>query len=80
MHDRLIHDTAHRAAVEVLNVFAPLLREEEQLDAYREVMPIVSEALVRFQEALAREQARLSPTAHDAKALGRSTTVGQEIG
>jgi hypothetical protein len=60
----LVHDSAHWATLEVLHVFAPLLREEEQLDAYREVMPILSAALVRFQEAVAREQARLSPTSN----------------
>jgi hypothetical protein len=62
MHERIVHDAAHRAALKILNIFAPLLREEEQLDAYREVMPIVSDALKRFEESLARQRARLSPT------------------
>ncbi len=62
MHDRLIHDEAHKAAVQILGIFAPLLREEEQRDAYKEVMPVVIEALRRFAGSLAREQARLTPT------------------
>jgi hypothetical protein len=59
MHRRIIHDVAHGATVEVLRVFAPLLREEEQLDAYREVMPILTGALVRFEASLTRERTRL---------------------
>jgi hypothetical protein len=64
MHDRLIHDQAHRAAVQILSIFAPLLREDEQRDAYQEVMPVVEETLCRFAESLAREQARLTPTSN----------------
>ncbi|MFO0808978.1 MAG: MT-A70 family methyltransferase [Gemmataceae bacterium] len=61
MYERLKHDAAHRAAIEILGVFAPLLREEERQDAYREVMPIVTDALARFEESLARERARPRP-------------------
>jgi hypothetical protein len=63
MHQRLIHDASHRAAVKILHVFAPLLREEEIRDAYEEVMPIISEAICHYDQSLREEKARLRPTA-----------------
>jgi hypothetical protein len=70
MHGRLAHDAAHQATLKVLRVFGPLLREEEQQDAYEEIMPIVTETLTRFSESLAREQARLSPAKPVVEPLG----------
>jgi hypothetical protein len=62
MHHRLIHDASHHAAVKLLQVFAPLLRDEELRDAYQEVMPIISEAIAFYEEALRQEKGRLRPT------------------
>jgi hypothetical protein len=61
MHQRLIHDASHRAALKVLHVFSPLLREEELRDAYEEVMPIISEAISCYEQSLLEEKARLRP-------------------
>ncbi len=61
MHQRLIHDACHPAAVKILHVFSPLLREEELKDAYEEVMPIISEAICRYEQLLQEEKARLRP-------------------
>jgi hypothetical protein len=61
MHQRLIHDASHRAAVKILHVFSPLLREEELRDAYEEVMPIIGEALSFYDQSLREEKARLQP-------------------
>ena len=61
MHQRLIHDASHRAAVKILHVFSPLLREEELRDAYEEVMPIISEAVSFYDQSLREEKTRLRP-------------------
>jgi hypothetical protein len=61
MHQRLIHDASHRAAVKILHVFGPLLRDEELRDAYEEVMPIIAEAIAFYEESLRQEKARLRP-------------------
>jgi hypothetical protein len=61
MHQRLIHDFSHRAAVRILHIFSPLLRDEELPDAYEEVMPIISEAISEFEKALREQKARLRP-------------------
>jgi hypothetical protein len=61
MHQRLIHDASHRAAVKILHVFGPLLRDEELRDAYEEVMPIITEAISFYLESLRQEKARLRP-------------------
>jgi hypothetical protein len=58
-----MHDASHRAAVKILHVFAPLLREEELRDAYEEVMPIIREAISLYDQSLREEKARLRPTA-----------------
>ena len=58
---RLCHDAAHAGTLRILEVFAPLLRQEEVKDAYEEVMPIVTEAITQFVHALARERERLNP-------------------
>jgi hypothetical protein len=67
MHQRLIHDYSHRAAVKILHVFSPLLREEELKDAYEEVMPIISDAISDFEKALQEEKARLRPMERNEK-------------
>jgi hypothetical protein len=64
MHNRLVHDASHEAAVKILHVFSPLLRGEEELkDAYEEVMPIISEAISRYDQLLREEKERLRPMA-----------------
>jgi hypothetical protein len=48
--------------MKILHVFSSLLREEELRDAYEEVMPIIREAIVRYEESLRQEKGRLRPT------------------
>jgi hypothetical protein len=72
MHQRLIHDASHRAAVKILHVFSPLLREEELKDAYEEVMPIISEAICLYDQSLREERARLRPMGEE-----RHTVAGK---
>jgi hypothetical protein len=67
MNQRLIHDASHRAAVMILHVFAPLLREEELRDAYEEVMPIISEAICQYDQSVEAEKARLRPMERNEK-------------
>lgn len=62
MKPRIAHDAAHRAAVEIINVFAPLLREEERRDAYEEVMPILLSAIENYERQAARTAERLCET------------------
>jgi hypothetical protein len=62
MQHRLIHDASHLAAMKILHIFAPLLRDEELRDAYQEVMPIIREAITRYEESLRQEKERLRPT------------------
>jgi hypothetical protein len=57
---RYRHDCAHRIAVKVLRIFAPLLREEEQQDAYRELMPVLMDGLADFETRRDREAKRLA--------------------
>jgi hypothetical protein len=59
--DSLIHDVAWEMAKEIVRIFAPCLREEEQLEAFREVYELVKEGLKQFQEKESRRQHRLRP-------------------
>ena len=43
--ERIRHDVAWATALEILEVFLPLLREEERRDAFGEIYDIVKAAL-----------------------------------
>ena len=53
------NEVAYTTSQKVVRVFAPLLREEEQVEAMNEVLPLVTEALREFAERLKRERTRL---------------------
>lgn len=53
------NDVAFTTSQKVVRVFAPLLREEEQVEAMNEVYPLVAEALREFADRLKRERTRL---------------------
>lgn len=53
------NEVAFTTSQKVVRVFAPLLREEEQVEAMNEVFPLVTEALREFAERLKRERTRL---------------------
>jgi hypothetical protein len=72
MHQRLIHDASHGGAIKILQLFAPLLRDEELRDAYEEVMPIISEAIARYDESLRQEEEGLRPMREERQPNGRS--------
>ncbi|MFO0796055.1 MAG: hypothetical protein U0804_01195 [Gemmataceae bacterium] len=53
------NDVAFATSQKVVRVFAPLLREEEQVEAMNEVYPLVAEALREFADRLKSERTRL---------------------
>jgi hypothetical protein len=53
------HEIAFATSQKVVQVFAPLLREEEQADAIREVYPLLKDALLLFADRMDRERRRL---------------------
>lgn len=57
---RCQHDCAHRMAVRLLRIVAPVLRGEEQQEAYREMMPVLVEGLADFETRRDREAQRLA--------------------
>jgi hypothetical protein len=60
--DSLIHDSAWAAAASVVEVFASLLREEEQRRAvFEEVYTRLKAALVRYEEKADRLAKRVKP-------------------
>jgi hypothetical protein len=61
MNTRIIHDTAHEAAVSLVAVIVNLIREEEQRDAYDEFYPIVRKALETYATEYDQVMARLYP-------------------
>lgn len=56
---RLIHDTARDLAAATVGVFSSLLREEEQVEAFRELYGLIKCHLEHFVLTQAREQKRL---------------------
>lgn len=60
--ESLKHDTAWATAVSILEVFEPLLREEEQREAFAEVYQRVKAGLECFEIEMDRRDARLKPT------------------
>jgi hypothetical protein len=59
--DRLIHDVAWVATQHVLEIFAPLLREEEQREAFAEIYQRVRAGLECYETRVERMARRLSP-------------------
>ncbi|AWM39116.1 hypothetical protein GobsT_26050 [Gemmata obscuriglobus] len=56
---RLINDTARETAKKIVQVFAPLLRDEELRDAFEEVLIHTTAGLERFTALSERERLRL---------------------
>jgi hypothetical protein len=59
--ESLKHDTAWATAVSILEVFEPLLREEEQQEAFAEVYQRVKAGLECFEIEADRMQRRMVP-------------------
>ncbi len=57
----LIHDVAWKISIEIVEIFAGLLREEEKRDAFEEVYAQVKAGLERFQVRHQRMQRRMRP-------------------
>lgn len=53
------HEVAFATSLAVVRVFAPLLRDEEQVDAVREVYELVKSSLLTFAERTSHEHKRL---------------------
>jgi hypothetical protein len=62
MADRLMHDCAYAASFHIVEIFAPLLGEEEQTDGFREVYSRLIAALECYEVHREREQHRLRPS------------------
>ncbi len=66
MHPRQATDAASRMARAVVPIFAPLLRDEELVDAYREVHDALVPLVERLLTAYDLERTRLAkPSASD---------------
>ena len=61
MQDRLRHDFCHALALRIVEVFRPLLRDEEAREAYAEVYEIARQESEKNDHARSRQQARLRP-------------------
>ncbi len=61
MTERLRHDVAWAVAHHVLEVFAPLLREEEQREAFAEVYQRVKAGIECYECRIERAAQRLRP-------------------
>jgi hypothetical protein len=59
--DRIRHDVAFAASLHILELFAPLLREEEKQDAFDEAFAIIKAALESYELQTTRMQQRLKP-------------------
>ena len=59
MCKRLRHDVTWATSQHILRIFAPLLREEEQTDAFAEVYAQVKAGIESFEVMKLREQTRL---------------------
>lgn len=74
------HDVAYRTSLRVVQVFAPLLRDEEQVDAVREVYPLVKAALAAFAERTERERRRLGRPGDRPVATGDAAATSDPAG
>ncbi len=61
MTERLRHDVSWAVTAHVVEVFAPLLREEEQREAFAEVYQRVKAGLESYERQVARMMQRLRP-------------------
>jgi hypothetical protein len=59
---RLTHDIAWSTALSILNVFAPLLREKEQKEAFGEIYNRVITGIESLETQWQRMQQRLKPS------------------
>jgi hypothetical protein len=55
----LLHDEGWKLTASVIEVFAPLLREEEKAEAFREVYERVRRGLEKYEERASRRRRRL---------------------
>ena len=62
MNSRLVHDTAWATAQHILEVFAPLLREEEQREAFAEIYVRVKAGIECLEIQSERMQQRMKPS------------------
>lgn len=62
MCQRLQHDVAWAISHRVLEIFAPLLRDEEQADAFAEIYAVVKAGVESFEIMKFREETRLKPS------------------
>jgi hypothetical protein len=62
MSPRLIHDVAWATSQHILEVFAPLLREEEQRDAFVEIYARVKAGMECLAIQADRMQRRIKPS------------------
>lgn len=72
------NDVAFQTSQKVVRVFAPLLREEEQVEAMNEVYPLIAEALRDFAERLKRERERLRGPAAQASDSGSGDVTHEQ--
>jgi hypothetical protein len=61
MPGRLQHDCCHAIAWRALELFRPLIRDEEARDAYSELFEIARQELENYDRAVARREAQLRP-------------------
>jgi hypothetical protein len=59
--ERLRHDVAFATSLHILNVFSPLLREEERRVAFTEILECVKAGLDTYEERAERLTRRLKP-------------------
>jgi hypothetical protein len=59
--DRIRHDVAWRVSVDIVEVFSPLLRDEERRDAFEEVYERVKAGLLAYDQETNDHFRRLSP-------------------
>jgi hypothetical protein len=61
MNQRLCHDVAFATAMHILDVFAPLLRDEEKRDAFNEIFERVKAGLEAYDHEVKSLLHRLRP-------------------
>ncbi len=61
MNQRICHDVAFATALHILEVFSPLLREDERRDAFEEVFDRVRAGLIAYDHETKSLLHRLKP-------------------
>jgi hypothetical protein len=59
--ESLRHDAAWATSIQIVEIFAPLLRDEEKRDAFEEVFARVKDGLDAFEIKQQRLQQRMKP-------------------